>query len=85
MSLIYIIIGFHSRLGFGGLPQMPRTTPAANQPSTNPLSQQQPTNPLLNQQSSNYFSQMLNMMGNQTIVIYIIILSIENIFSNFFT
>lgn len=59
-------------LGFGGMPptnqsQTTNSTPTTNPtPTSNPTSQTQP-NPLLNQQSSNYFSQMLNMMGNQTI------------------
>ena len=52
--------GVLSGLGLGGLPAA-----AAAAPATTP----NPINPLLNQQSSQYFSQMLNMMGNQTIVI----------------
>jgi ubiquilin len=54
-----------SGLGFGGFPSAPapQTTTGSTNPTNTPNA-----NPLLNQQSSQYFSQMLNMMGNQTIV-----------------
>lgn len=55
-----------SGLGFGGLPSAPAPAPAAPT-STIPGQPTPAANPLLNQQSSQYFSQMLNMMGNQTI------------------
>lgn len=65
-----------SGLGFGGMPQTQpapsATAPSATAPSgTAPTGQSNPTNPMLNPQASQYFSQMLNMMGNQTIVSYI--------------
>ena len=46
----------------------PATPPTA--PSTTTPSQQQPnrTNPLPSAQSANYFSQMLNMMANNSLV-----------------
>lgn len=58
-----------SGLGFGGVPPtQPATTPSSTTPGANPpTGQSNPTNPLLNPQASQYFSQMLNMMGNQTI------------------
>jgi len=59
-----------SGLGFGGLPGSTpntNTTNTSTTPNPNPTSQQPQSNPLLNQQSSQYFSQMLNMMGNQSI------------------
>lgn len=57
-----------SGLGFGGMPQT-QTAPSGTTPSANPpTGQSNPTNPMLNPQASQYFSQMLNMMGNQTIV-----------------
>lgn len=63
--------GVLSGLGFGGIPQAPTatstTTPPVSTPTPTPTPNPAQPNPLLNQQSSNYFSQMLNMMGNQTI------------------
>lgn len=60
--------GVLSGLGFGGLPGSTPNPPTTNTPNpTNPTSQIPQSNPMLNQQSSQYFSQMLNMMGNQSI------------------
>ncbi len=51
-----------SNLGFMGMP--PPTTPSSNTTTTNPRP------PMTGLGSSNYFSQMLNMMGNNTLVSY---------------
>jgi len=57
-----------SNLGFGGLPNMPPTgSSTTTPPSTTPSSQQTNRNPLSSAQSANYFSQMLNMMANNTL------------------
>lgn len=60
--------GVLSGLGFPMTNTQNSSTPTQTAPSsTSNSNSQAPTNPLLNQQSSNYFSQMLNMMGNQSI------------------
>ena len=62
-----------SSLGFMGLPNMPPlgTSTASSTASTTNSSSTQPANrpSMTGVQSSNYFSQMLNMMSNNTLVI----------------
>ena len=65
-----------SNLGFMGFPTMPTSAPAANttpttttSSSTNSSTTPQTNRPSMpGQPSSNYFSQMLNMMSNNTLV-----------------
>jgi hypothetical protein len=64
-----------SSLGFMGLPTMPPTTSTTNSSSTQPTNR--PSMPGV--QSSNYFSQMLNMMSNNTLVIALFLRKISNL------
>jgi hypothetical protein len=77
LNILFYIFCCTYRLGFGGIPVVPSTqpippttapttTPTATTPSSN--APQPNRNPLGSAQSANYFSQMLNMMANNSIV-----------------
>lgn len=59
-----------SGLGFGAFPPAPSSTTTPTTNTNNTSSTQQTTRPSLfnTQQPNNYFAQMLNMMGNNTLV-----------------